>query len=200
MKKILVAGIFVILLSSLSACGSKNSKIETNQNDKTTNSSVSQKNSSTPSSKQSPSYYDETTKVFTYKFASLSVTDVQLTTGTDGDPSVTYPLVKVRFTVTNKTNQHQNVQELVQTLVSVKQSVSDGVSNSLNFGSASDYETDPSNLRATLAPNATVSGYFPYKITDTTNPIIIEYHTATDVNMASSMDEIIKTIEFQLNK
>ena len=189
MKKIFAVILGVGIVVSLSGCQSTK-KADDSNNNVTKSTKVS--------SSEEPEYFNESNNTFTYKFASVKIDKVEVTKGNDGDPNASYPLVKIRFTVTNKSDKAETAQSLVQSLVSFQQKSGDGVSVPLDFGSSSDYETDPSNLQSMIEPEAKISGYFPYKLKNTTDPIVVRYHTSYDVDMTSDNDKIIKTVEMPI--
>lgn len=114
--------------------------------------------------------WDEATKTFTTKDSILKIDKVEKTTDYAGKPAV-----KLYFTITNKSAETKNVQSLFYDATRIQQK-SKNTSNDLqlamlDFGTNGNEEKD--HLSDNLNPEGIVSGIFPLKLENETDPIQI---------------------------
>lgn len=114
--------------------------------------------------------WDEATKTFTTKDGIIKIDKIEKTTDYEGKPAV-----KVYFTVTNKTTESKNVQSLYHNLTRTQQK-SKNTSNDLQFAMP-DFKSNGNNeenhLNDNINPEGTVSGFYPFKLENETDPIQI---------------------------
>lgn len=161
---IVTASTFIIVSNNIGKAGTTSTKTILKTNDQSKDDSKETTSSETTSNLDTT--WDEVSKTYETPEGKIILDDISVISGYDEKP-----LLKVSFTITNYSNEEQNVQSLFNRLIDVKQRNSN-TSNSLNYGSTKDSEE--THLSDNLNPNGTVSGFYPLELENTDDPIIFE--------------------------
>ena len=145
-----------------------NSEPTTAQTTEPAATSESAEETSETSSEEPASRWNPTTKTFTADDATIVINSIDQTTDVSNNPAL-----KINFTITNNSNQEQDVQLLFQEIVTIQQKNAT-TSNDLDLAIL-DLNAPDDNLNSNLNPGATIQGYLPVELEDTTNPVVLSF-------------------------
>ncbi|WP_190289061.1 DUF5067 domain-containing protein [Lactococcus kimchii] len=115
----------------------------------------------------SDSGWDDSTHTFTSDDGILKIDKTEITNDYNGKPAFC-----VYFTLTNKGDDTAVSQILFQQLARVQQ-LSTNTSNDLDFAMMS-LDAPENHLQDNINPNGTISGYYPFELENTSDPVAIQ--------------------------
>lgn len=174
-KTIAIVGLVISIISFIIVLATQayySSKINEafNKSNSTTKTSGKATKENKNEAKKEESGWDEVNRTFTTKDAVLKIDKVEKSTDYNAKPAI-----KVHFTITNKTAEAQNAQSLFQESTRVQQK-SANTSNDLNYAMMpfdDSGNTEDNHLNDNINSGGTISGFYPYKLENETDPIQI---------------------------
>ncbi|MGT2964770.1 DUF5067 domain-containing protein [Streptococcus acidominimus] len=111
--------------------------------------------------------WNEETKTFESPEGKLVIDKIETVKGYKDKP-----VLKVSFSITNKSSEEKGVQLLFSSLVDIKQR-NENTSNSLSYGSLTSSENN--HLQDRLNAGGTISGFYPLELENETDPVIFDF-------------------------
>lgn len=118
--------------------------------------------------KESSSGWNPENRTFTGTDGILVIDKVELTEDISGDPAA-----KIYFTLTNTSNKEQSALLLIGFMAEFQQR-NQNTSNNLRY-TILDLGGESDHLNDNLVPGGTISGFYPVKLENTTDPLVIKF-------------------------